>query len=372
MSTHIQLGMAEYARRRQRLGLHGKVLLAGWTVLVAYVLLRNYQYLEAGMLKPNFRVIHQAYDFNLWELPLTLVTLAVFSLLAGKLAGRAYYWCAGILCFLALDLFALRYYMTTVEPQRLVVRHVRLESPKLSGSLRILHLSDIQSGEIGAYEAKIFKAINALKPDIILNTGDYLQAVPPATFQSEFPKFIELIETTDPLYGTYGVFGDTELEMYRVPQQELRGLKLLSSRFEQIKTYAGEISLLGLSLYESKNPEWAARTAKRWLEATPDSHFRILFGHSPDYALAMGELPIDLCLAGHTHGGQVRLPYWGALVIDSEVPEAWSSGFRRIGIPYLNVSAGAGSNRFGGLPPMRLNCPTEMTLIELAPIKSIR
>jgi predicted MPP superfamily phosphohydrolase len=86
----------------------------------------------------------------------------------------------------------------------------------------------------------------------------------------------------------------------------------------------------------------------------------------------MGELPIDLCLAGHTHGGQVRLPYWGALVIDSEVPEAWSSGFARIGIPYLNVSAGAGSNRFGGLPPMRLNCPTEMTLIELAPIKSIR
>ena len=88
MSTHIQLGMAEYARRRQRLGLHGKMLLAGWTVLVAYVLLRNYQYLEAGMLKPNFRVIHQAYDFNLWELPLTLVTLAVFSLLAAAAVQR--------------------------------------------------------------------------------------------------------------------------------------------------------------------------------------------------------------------------------------------------------------------------------------------
>jgi len=68
----------------------------------------------------------------------------------------------------------------------------------------------------------------------------------------------------------------------------------------------------------------------------------------------------------------VRLPFFGPLTTYSEVPKDWARGFRRIGIPYLNVSAGAGSNRFNGLPPIRFNCPTEMTLIELVPLRSIR
>jgi len=104
------------------------------------------------------------------------------------------------------------------------------------------------------------------------------------------------------------------------------------------------------------------------LEQADGRDFRILFGHAPDYALAMTEEPIDLCLAGHTHGGQVSLPFYGPLVIDSAVPRDWARGFRRIGIPYLNVSAGAGSNRYKGLPPLRFDCPTEMTLIELVPL----
>ena len=62
------------------------------------------------------------------------------------------------------------------------------------------------------------------------------------------------------------------------------------------------------------------------------------------------------------------MPFYGALVTDSLVPRAWAAGFRKIGIPFLNVSAGAGSNRHQGLPPMRLNCPTEMTIIDLVPL----
>jgi predicted MPP superfamily phosphohydrolase len=58
-------------------------------------------------------------------------------------------------------------------------------------------------------------------------------------------------------------------------------------------------------------------------------------------------------------------------VIDSDVPVEWAKGFRRVGIPYLNVSAGVGSNRRHGLPPLRFNCPSEMTLIELVPLRPI-
>lgn len=334
--------------------------------------LRNYFFIQAGMLAPNFERIHEAYDFNLWLLPWALV------LLAGCCGLLAYLWASarrallgllGLYLFVAIDLFALRYYVTRVEPERLVVHTIRLETPKLSAPLRILHISDIQAGAVGDYQLEIFERIRALQPDLILNTGDFLQVVPPATFEQEWAKLLELMRQVNPRYGTYAVFGDTEYELYRVRPEAIEPLKILSAHSATIEVAGGRISLHGLSLYESKAAEWAERSVESWLHTdSQPSDFRILFGHSPNYALGMREKPIDLCLAGHTHGGQVRLPFYGPLVIDSEVPRVWARGFRRIGIPYLNVSAGAGSNRRKGLPPLRFNCPTEMSLIELVPM----
>ncbi|WP_162028942.1 MULTISPECIES: metallophosphoesterase [unclassified Lentimonas] len=344
-------------------------------IVVGYVLVRNYLYVDAGMLRPNFAQIHKAYDFNLWELPMTLFGFAaVFAGLAATWRGqrKGLVWIALLYAFVAVDLLGLRYYVTSVEPERLVVHHVRLETPKLTKPLRLLHISDIQSGEITDYEVKVFAEIKALKPDLVLNTGDLLQVVPPATFEAEFSKLLELIKEVNPRLGTFAVYGDTERELYRYSPEQLAPLRILSSRSAQIDTGGGVIDLHGLSLYQSKNELWATRTVEDWLAQTNSDDFRILLGHAPDYALNVVDLPVDLCLAGHTHGGQVRVPWHGPLVIDSEVPKEWSRGFRRIGIPYLNVSAGAGSNRFEGLPPLRFNCPTEMTLIELVPMRSIR
>ena len=367
-----ELGMTDFATRRSRSAHFGLVLFGSLVVVVLYVVYRNYLFVEAGLLRPNFSTIHQAYDFNLWELPWTLIGVGVPFLLFGLFARRRYLWGAFVFVFLAADLFALRYYVTEAEPQRLVVRRIRLETPKLSVPVRLLHISDIQSGGITDYERKIFETIESLQPDLILNTGDYLQVVPPATFDSELPKLMELMRRVNPRLGMFGVFGDTELELYRVSQEALEPLQILSSSSATVETGGGQISLHGLSLYESRHPEWAKRTASQWLAESDPRDFRILLGHAPDYALAVKEEPIDLCLAGHTHGGQVCLPFYGPLVIDSAVPRDWATGFRRIGIPYLNVSAGAGSNRYKGLPPLRFNCPTEMTLIELVPLKPIR
>ena len=325
------------------------------------------------MLEPNFRLIHKAYDFNFFELPLTLLVGVVFLTIAAFLlkgtTRRSLYSVSLLYVLFAIGLFGLRYYITYVEPQKLVVRTVRLETAKLTQSVRLLHISDIQSGQITKYEERLFKQLEKLQPDIILNTGDLLQAVPPATFESEFPKLLELITRTNPRFGTYAVFGDTEQELYKISPKKLLPLQMLSSQSAQIQTDGGIVNIYGLSLYQSKNPDWALRAMDEWLATATATEFRILLGHAPDFALKLQKHPIDLCLAGHTHGGQVRLPGYGPLVIDSEVPKEWSRGFRSIGIPYLNVSAGAGSNRYGGLPPIRFNCPTEITLIELAPIE---
>ena len=369
-----ELAMTDVGTRNKS-GRVWKLGLTSALVVFCYVLIRNVLYVNAGLLRPDFGEIHKAYNFNLWELPMTLLGVSVV------FAGLAVTWrglrkglvrIALLYVFVAVDLLALRYYVTTVEPQRLVVHHVRLETPKLTKPIRLLHISDIQSGGITDYEVQMFEQIKTLEPDLILNTGDFLQVVPPATFEAEFPKLLAMIREVNPRLGTYAVYGDTERELYRIPADQLAPLQMLSSRSARIDTGGGVLNLHGLSLYQSKNQLWATRTVDDWLAQAQAGDFRILFGHAPDYALKVVDLPIDLCLAGHTHGGQVRLPWHGALVIDSEVPKEWARGFRRIGVPYLNVSAGAGSNRFNGLPPLRFNCPTEMTLIDLVPMRSIR
>jgi predicted MPP superfamily phosphohydrolase len=336
------------------------------------VAFRNYFFIEGGMLKPDFGLIHQCYDFNLMELPLTLLAGAVVCGLVVPFIGRSFWISSSVLFLLALDLFALRFYMTQIEPNRHEVRHVRIASPKLTKPIRLLHLSDIQSGGIGSKEVALFKRITELKPDIILNTGDYLQAIPPKTAESELPKLVELMKQTSPGLGTWGVYGDTDYLLYRFQVEDFEPLQMLSSGTAEIATSGGTLSLHGLNLNQSRDFDYARRSIERWLEESGPHAFRILLGHSPNFSLGVGEYPIDLCLAGHTHGGQVWLPFFGPLVTDSEVPRDWARGFRRVGIPYLNVSAGIGSNRFEGLPPMRLNCPTEMTLIELVPMASVR
>lgn len=380
MNELPRLGMTDVSSRSRSGRVWKWACLLG-LVVVIYVVVRNYVYIAKGMLKPNYHLIHKAYNFNLFELPLILLGLALVFVglaLTWRNARRSLILAAVFYAFIGVDLFLLRYYVTFVEPERLVVHEVRIETPKVSAPVRILHIADIQAGSIGPYQESIFDRIETLKPDLILNTGDFLQLVPPATFEEEWPKLHTLMERVNPRMGTYGVFGDTEFEssarmhMHRAKPEDLEPLVMLASRSVNVDTGGGVLSLHGLTLSQSRSEEWMRRSIEPWLKESDPSSFRILFGHSPNYALGVEAEPIDLCLAGHTHGGQVRLPFYGPLVIDSEVPKEWARGFRRIGIPYLNVSAGAGSNRRNGLPPIRFNCPTEMTLIELVPMRTIR
>lgn len=366
-----RIATIESSGQRHGRGRFAWLLIPGLGLLI-FALIKNYEFYESGLLDPDFAIIHRAFDFNFGLMPALLIGCACIGLIL-KLFGRVRTGLASLLfLFLAFDLWALRIYMTKIEPFRLKVREVQILTPKLTEPVRILHLSDIQAGSITEYEVKLFERIRALEPDIIINTGDYLQVVPPATFAGEFPKLMELVQRLEPRYGNFGVFGDTDLNLYRVSLDRLKPIEILSSRSRTIETSGGLISIHGLSLYESKHGNWALRGIDRWSQETDPAAFKILMGHAPDFAMEVANHPIDLCLAGHTHGGQVRLPFWGALVIDSKVPKEWSRGMTRIGQPLLNVSAGAGSNRYGGLPRLRFNCPTEVTLIELLPAVRIR
>jgi predicted MPP superfamily phosphohydrolase len=97
---------------------------------------------------------------------------------------------------------------------------------------------------------------------------------------------------------------------------------------------------------------------------------RDLFGlavvHSPDPSPELAALGWDLIVAGHTHGGQVRMPVVGALVTNSHMPRRLSSGVVRIGGSTLHTSPGLGTSKFS---PFRFLCRPEATVLELHPAR---
>jgi predicted MPP superfamily phosphohydrolase len=96
--------------------------------------------------------------------------------------------------------------------------------------------------------------------------------------------------------------------------------------------------------------------------AAPDA-FGLAVVHSPDPAPELAALGYDLVVAGHTHGGQVRLPLVGALVTNCSTPTRLARGLARLGGTYLHVSPGLGTSKYA---PFRLLCRPEATLLELS------
>jgi predicted MPP superfamily phosphohydrolase len=92
--------------------------------------------------------------------------------------------------------------------------------------------------------------------------------------------------------------------------------------------------------------------------------FRILLYHTPDLAPEAAQLGIDLQLSGHTHGGQVRIPLYGAVYAASLYGKKFESGRRQVGDLTLYVSRGIGLEG-GGAPRLRFNCAPEVTLWEI-------
>jgi predicted MPP superfamily phosphohydrolase len=118
------------------------------------------------------------------------------------------------------------------------------------------------------------------------------------------------------------------------------------------------IELLGLDDAHIRRQDF--RVAPR---ALPD-RFGFAVMHSPDSAPEAAALGYDLLVAGHTHGGQVRLPFIGALVTNSTMPRRLVDGLVQMGSAVLHTSPGLGTSKYA---PFRFWCRPEATILELRP-----
>jgi len=248
-----------------------------------------------------------------------------------------------------------------IEPTQLEVSHVRIASPKITRPIKIVLLADLQTDHIGRYEQDVFRRIAEEKPDLCLLAGDYLQSnwEEREDLRASFrPLLRELSENGLASGGRIvAIQGNIDLDDWEEMFDQLDGDSVKAVSSTQSFDF-DPVQLTCLGLRASYDPSLKIAPAK-------DGRFHIVLGHCPDYAL--GRIDADLLLAGHTHGGQVCLPWIGPLITNSRLPRRHASGMTELPSgARLLVSRGVGMER-GKAPRLRFLCKPELVVIELVP-----
>jgi hypothetical protein len=282
--------------------------------------------------------------------------ILALALAAVSVRGRGRWAAAGWLA-MALLLAGVGVDAFYIEPYWLEITRYSLHSPKIHRPIRVVALADFQTDTIGAFERDVLERVVAERPDLVLFVGDYIQ-VPHARWSQMAEEFRRLLRETiivAPL-GVYAVKGNIDPEQWTELFTSSAVELFEDSATVEIGTAADGLRLTGLSQPDSQNLS---------LHVASCQPFHIVFGHHPDYAL--GDIEADLMIAGHTHGGQVRLPLVGPLLTLSRVPRRWAAGITpRDNGRTLIVSRGTGLER-GSAPRLRFLCRPELVVIELLP-----
>jgi len=261
----------------------------------------------------------------------------------------------------AAGILAVAYDAFLVEPTRLEVSRVRIVSQKISRPVKIVLLADLQTDQIGWYEREVFRRVIEEKPDLLLLAGDYLQTSWEergdvcAQLRPLLQQVLE--EGLAPGGKIYAVQGNVDWEDW---DQMFEGLD--AERVTAVKSNRSfELDQLQLTCLNW----WISYDTSLRIARAKADRFHIVLGHSPNFAL--GQVDADLLLAGHTHGGQVRLPWIGPLITHTRVPRAWTAGLTELESgAKLVVSRGIGMER-GNAPPIRFLCRPELAVIDLVP-----
>jgi predicted MPP superfamily phosphohydrolase len=264
-------------------------------------------------------------------------------------------------------LLAVSLYATWIEPFRLRVTYQTLVSPRLSPEgqpIRLLHLGDLHIERLTRREAEVQRLIDELAPDLILFSGDFVNL----SYQHDAlsAKHIrEVVGRWHARLGVYCVSGTPLVETSEDVERFVEGTRLRWLRDEVVSidvdgSGGQQLKLLGLD-----GAMWREDTLPR-LHATArelsgENGLRVLLYHTPDVAPEAAELGFDMYLCGHTHGGQLRLPLYGAIVTASEFGKRFEMGRYQVGQMALYVTRGLGMEG-GAAPRARFLCPPEMTL----------
>ena len=241
-----------------------------------------------------------------------------------------------------------------IEPSWLQVTTYELRSPRIKRKVRVALVADLQTDHITMWERSVLSRMMEARPDLILIAGDTLQlrAEDRAEERAALRAVWREVQVQAPM-GVIAVGGNTDTADWPLIYQGLGVDVIESTRSVDLNA----VVVTGLSELES----FSAHTRVK----RPDDRYHIVVGHSPDFAL--GEIDADLLVAGHTHGGQVQIPFLGPLITFAQIPREWAEGETRLSKGQtLIVSRGIGMER-GDAPRLRFWCRPQLVLIDINP-----
>jgi uncharacterized protein len=272
---------------------------------------------------------------------------------------RCHRWLASAAVLAVLALVAIAVDAFLIEPTRLEVSHWRITSAKIHKPLRIVVLADLQTDHIGPFQERVLMQMLEEEPDVVFFAGDYIQSSweEQESLREQFrrilrkPAFRELASKK-----VFAVRGNCDPRDW---DELFKRTGLDVTIVEDSRSFdLGEIGLTCLGMRDSSD------TSLVVANPAPE-RFHLVLGHLPNFA--RGKIDADLLVAGHTHGGQVRLPWIGPLMTLSRVPRAWAAGMTQLpGDRTLLVTRGIGMER-DGAPRIRFLCRPELMVIDLVP-----
>lgn len=208
---------------------------------------------------------------------------------------------------------------------------------KLTGELRIMQLSDIHVRDDPAQLASIVTRVREAEPHLIVIAGDTLNTRN-ETLDPLHELFSRLSELGVPMYAVLGNHDHWSEDLPQLIELYARhGIKLIDNEHEVIAGEFGSFTLVGAGDAYTDHAH-----LDRALKGAPEG-FRFLLTHSPEILPQLEKAEIDYAVCGHTHGGQVAVPFIGALYVPGQgILPKYSRGRYQVGRATLYVDSGIG------------------------------
>jgi len=244
------------------------------------------------------------------------------------------------------------------------LKTVEIKMPGLKSKddgLRIVQLSDIHFSWWNSKQElfRIAQKVKELKPDLLLLTGDLVDHNPDYAY-----TLADALEDINPRLGIYAIIGNHDVYTDAdavAKRMGSRGVKMLRGEVVNLSEQGADMFLAGI---EDSGEHWTGSDPAEVnlpdiIRRIPQGFPVVLMTHRPTGFDQVKGLPVGLTLSGHTHGGQLKLPFGGPGLADLRFKHV--SGLFEEDGRMLYVSSGIGTVGF----PFRLNCPAEITLIVL-------
>lgn len=287
-----------------------------------------------------------------------------------------FFFCFTVFVLFIFSILLLIWSYIESQSRQINIHSVSLRK-KLPRALRILHLSDIHFATHDVRLSAFFDKLARDTFDFVFITGDIFDC------EAGIPMAVKNLKKLKAVHGIFAVFGNHDHFDYRffdiatmgfrgrrhpdtpLPLEKLaQALKEAGVRLLQNESAALTVDGVSFSLFGLDDPTTGFADIEKAMHSRNDKDINILLTHVLDAFFYIGENEIDLSFSGHTHGGQIRFPFIGAVITHTQYGPKYASGVFTLKGAICAVSRGMGASRHFFL---RLLCRPEALVLEVKP-----